>query len=345
MTMPDPSRPRKPPSRFWLFAPYVALLIAIAVWSGVWLGARASLIGRLDAAAERLRGEGYVVAWKSRAVGGYPFRLDMTLEQARFVEPSGWGLAAPKLEAQAYAYAPDHWLAVVDRGVTIERPKGGPVVVAGQMLRASVVGLADAPPRVSVEGVDLTFTPRPSGRPFPITYAQRLGLHMRPAGDDRVEGCLLLAGAKAAPGEWLGRIAGDRRLALIADVFASKTGAFAGRGWPDMARHWAAAGGAVDIAQAGLAAGPRRLGVGRGRLSVDADGSLDGALTVDITHAAGLMDDVGRSDGVDPLAAKAARAVIDARAVAGRRTLVDLTFQAGATTLGPVAMGPAPRAY
>ena len=344
MTMPDPDSPRKPPRRFWLFAPYVVLLVAAAVWSGVWLAARASLIGRLDAAAERLRGEGYVATWKSRAVGGYPFRLDVVIQEARLVEPSGWGLSAPRLEAQAYAYAPDHWLAVADQGVIIERPKGGPVAVAGRVLRASVVGVAQATPRVSVEGVDLTFTPQPGGRPFAITHAQQLGLHMRPSGEDRVEGYLLLAGANAAPGGWLSGIAGDRPLALVADGFVSQPAAFSGRDWPQMARHWAAAGGAVEIAQAGMAAGTVRLGVGRGRLSLDSDGSLAGGLALDIGRAPGVVDSLSRGR-VDPLAAKAAAAVIDARRATGRRTLVDLTFQAGATTLGPVAIGPAPRVY
>lgn len=345
MTMPDPDRSRKPPRRFWLFAPYVVLLVAAAIWSGVWLAARASLIGRLDAAAERLRGEGYVATWKSRAVGGYPFRLDMVIQQARLVEPSGWGLSAPRLEAQAYVYAPDHWLAVADQGVIIERPKGGPVAVAGRMLRASVVGVAHAPPRVSVEGVDLTFTPQPGGRPFAISHAQQLGLHMRPSGDDRVEAYLLLAGADATPGGWLSWIAGDRPLALVADLFASQAAAFSGRDWPQMARHWAAAGGAVEVVRAGMAAGPLRLGVGRGRLGLDPDGALDGALTLDIRRAPGLIDSMTRAGQIDPLAAKAAAAVIDARGATSRRAVADLTFQAGATTLGPVAIGPAPRVY
>jgi hypothetical protein len=343
MTMPDPKAPRKPPRRFWLFAPYGLLAIAVAVWSVVWLAERAGVERRMDAAAERLRGQGYAFDWKRRRIDGYPFRLDVTLDAPRVIEPSGWGLTAPTLKAQAFAYDLDNWIVVAAQGVTLRRPSGGAVVVTGQALRASFAGFTRSPPRVSVEGVALTFTPEAGGKAFCLAYAGRLGLHLRPSGDDGAEGYVLLENAKAPDGSLLGRIAGGRPFALISDLTASKTGAFAGRDWPAMARHWAAAGGAADIVRGGMAAGPLRLGVGRGQLGLDADGALNGALTLDLDRDPFLIDNL--SAAIDPLAAQAARAVIDARAQPGRPVLVDLGFQGGETTLGPVAVGPAPRLY
>ena len=61
----------------------------------------------MDAAVETLRAAGYEVSWKDRGIGGYPFRLNVTLTDARVRDRSGWALEAPRLEAQAFMHAPD----------------------------------------------------------------------------------------------------------------------------------------------------------------------------------------------------------------------------------------------
>src|SRR5581483_9023771 len=192
MTLHDPEPSRKPPRRFWLYAPYVAVLAGALVWSGVWVAARAGVARGLDEAAARLRAQGYAVAWKDRAIGGYPFRIDVTLDGLDVREPSGWGLAGPRLEAEAYAYHLDQWIAAAPQGVVLTRPGAGAVAVTGQVLRASVIGTGAAP-RVAVEGVKLVFTPQPGARPYPLASAERLGFYVRPLAGDRAEGLLRLA--------------------------------------------------------------------------------------------------------------------------------------------------------
>src|ERR1043165_6007216 len=102
MSMHDP-RHRGKPRRLGLYLPFAALIVAVAVWSGVWIWAKGRVEHSLDQARAGLGQAGYQLAWKSRHVGGYPFRLDVTLGDVGVREPSGWALMAPRIEAEAPA--------------------------------------------------------------------------------------------------------------------------------------------------------------------------------------------------------------------------------------------------
>jgi hypothetical protein len=310
MTMPEPTRPRKPPSRFWLFAPYVVVLIAAVAWSLYWLSLRGMVITRLDDAAQRLRAEGYVVDWKARRVSGYPFRLAVSLDAPRLVEPSGWGLSAPSLKAQAMAYVLDDWVLVAGDGVTLHRPAGGDVAVTGQALRASLAGFSRSPPRIAIEGVGLTFTPAPGGAPFSLVSAKGLGLYLRPSGEDGAEGYLRLEGASAPAPRLFGRLGNDQPFDLTADVEFTRKSAFQGQSWPAAARAWAAGGGTMSVVSGDFAAGPVKIKAVHGQARPDDKGRLAGDLALDF--------------GQGPL---------------------DLVFSNGSARLGRTVVGPAPRLY
>jgi hypothetical protein len=341
MTMPEPTASRKPPRRFWLFAPYVALVIVIVVWSLIWLGVRADVLSRMDAAADHLRAQGYVVDWTRRVADGYPFRLDVALDQPRFIEPSGWGLTAPKIKAQAYAYNLDNWIGVAADGVTLMRPKGGPVDIRAQALRASIAGFAHSPPRISIEGRAVVFRPRPGASPFPLTDAVQLGLHMRPSGVDGAEVLLLVSGGDAPREGLLGRITNGRGFTMIIDGLVSKASGFSGRDWPAKAAHWAASGGRITIAHAALASAPRQIALTKGDLSLDDKGALNGVLSLDLGRGLNAVDNFGG----DPNTAKSVKAVIEAQARLDRPVSVDVDFHGGMMHLGPITIGPAPKLY
>ena len=78
--MPEPDAPRKPPKRFWLYAPYVLLAVAAVGWSGWWVYGRGRIAAGLDAAAASAQAAGGELSWRTRRIGGYPFRFDVTLE-------------------------------------------------------------------------------------------------------------------------------------------------------------------------------------------------------------------------------------------------------------------------
>src|SRR4051794_22868045 len=107
MSVHDP-KPARKPRRLGLYAPFLLLLVAVLGWTAFWLWARGEARSRMDAAIADLTHAGYQIAWKERQIGGYPFRMDLTLTEASLREPSGWALESPRLEGEAYLYAPTH---------------------------------------------------------------------------------------------------------------------------------------------------------------------------------------------------------------------------------------------
>jgi hypothetical protein len=82
-----------------------------------------------------------------------------------------------------------------------------------------------------------------------------------------------------------------------------------------------------------------------GRLDVGWDGRLRGTVGLDLRQAPGLIRGLAEAKAIDAGAADQAITVAQARAAGGPVTQADLTFLAGATTFGPVAIGPAPKVY
>ena len=69
--------------------------------------------------------------------------------------PAGPGL--PSLKAEAYVFAPTHWVVAAPDGLTFTRPAGGPVTVTARLLRASVNGWDESAAATSRwQGDDLT---------------------------------------------------------------------------------------------------------------------------------------------------------------------------------------------
>ena len=121
--------------------------------------------------------------------------------------------------------------------------------------------------------------------------------------------------------------------------------AFAGATWPDAVRRWSDAGGRMNVRQAGLTAGDAVIGVNAGSLTAGSDGRLSGGLEVTLRQAPRGLAALSDAGLTAPEAAQAATVVVQARQGAGDAAQATLTFQAGRTTLGPVALGAAPRIY
>lgn len=84
--MPATKTSRKP-NRFWLFAPFVLLVIVIAAWTVYWFIARSLINQGIDdwIAAERERGAD--IEYASRTMGGYPFRFELDLSDPVYAGP------------------------------------------------------------------------------------------------------------------------------------------------------------------------------------------------------------------------------------------------------------------
>lgn len=346
MSVPDTPAPRKASRRPIYVAFGLAALFVILLSAG-WIWLRGQADARLDAAVQRLRDAGYEIAWKERTFRGYPFRLNIALTEARVRDRSGWALEAPVLEAQAFVHAPTSWLIAAPQGLTFVRPVGGPVRVEGKLIRASLTHLSNTPPNISFEGVDLRFQPTAGAQTFGLAAAERVEFHLRQAPSevgDEAGVWLSVKGGKAQLSGLLGRVAGDKPVSIEWDGRMSKISAFRGRDWPDAVRTWVRAGGTMRVQRAGLTAGDALLGANSGRLGVGSDGRLTGVMDVSLRQAPRALGVIGAAGAIPQDRADAAAAVTTARQT-GDLARVSLNFEAGQTTLGPVAIAPAPKVY
>jgi hypothetical protein len=316
MTLPD-SPPRRKSRNLGLFLPWLLALLLIAGWSVAWVRLRGEAVTRMDAAVAQLRARGYPVSWQTRTVTGFPFRLDVTLTEPRIGEPSGWALAMPLLKSEAYIYRLDQWMLVAPSGVTVSRPDGGPVSVRARALRASLGGFGATPPRLSIEGVDVTVDTPPGGKPSMIRSAERLELHTRPGPDDQGGVLFKVEGARLRLKGLPARIAQDRPVSMTWDLVLSKMSGFRGDSWPSAVRHWRNGGGVLTVRAAELHGGDAVLTGSGGPLTVGLDGRLEGRLNAELKAAEG-----------------------DGQSFHG-----PVTLEGGEARIGPITLGPSPRVF
>lgn len=346
MSLPDPASPRKL-SRLGLYGPIVALLLLVAGFSAGWVWARSETQTQMDAGVAQLKRAGYEIAWKERKIGGYPFRLNVTLTEPTVRHSSGWALEAPRLEGQAFMHAPTTWVIAAPGGLTFVRPESGPVRVSGKLIRASLNRLNLTPPNLSFEGVGLTFQAAAGAQPFGLLGAERVEIHLRRAPREVGDEAGLWLSVKngiAQNSGLLGQIADRKAISIEWDGRLSKIDTFKGRDWPDAVRNWVTAGGRMSVKRAGLTAGEAVIGVNSGSLGVGSDGRLSGILDVSLSQAPRTLGIMGARGAIPLDRATAAVDVVIARTT-GDLARANLNFEAGQTTLGPVAIALAPRVY
>lgn len=327
-----------------LYIPFAIALVAIIAWSGFWIYVRGQAGQRMDIAVEQMRKAGYEVTWAERRITGYPFRLNVTLKDARIREPSGWALATPDLESQAYLHGLGTWVIAAPQGMTFTRPVGGPVNVTGQVIHASLSHLDQPLPNFSFVGTKLAFAPAAGAQPFALSAADKVEFHLRPGPDDQAAVMFKVDAGKAQLSGLFARLAGDKPISIVWDSILSKVSALKGGGWADAVRAWSTAGGVVSVRQAGVTAGEAVIGAQSGTLGVGYDGRLTGSMDVSLREAPKALGAMAETGVIRPEAAIAAAAVAAARQN-GDLARANITFQAGQTTLGPVAVGPAPKVY
>ena len=330
--MPEPSQSRQPqtPRRFWLWAPYVAVAVALVAWSGVWWMETLRLRRTLTDQAALWQSQGYAMAWDSLRIDGWPFRLHITLAGFKAGEPSGWALTAPSLEAVSLPYAPDHWVMAAPQGLVVTRPGKGALNVSGQSIRASVVGLGGGAPRLSFEGLNLSLAPAPGAQAGAFSAADRLELHLQPGPDDQAALLVRLDKARLDPAANLARLAPT--VDLVWDARLSRVSALKGRDWTSAVRAWTTAGGTMTVADAALTLDHVALQGSGGPLSVGDDGRLRGTVGLKVTKGGGLSLGGLRLGGVN----------VGGLAFTGG---MPLQFQDGRAGLGAFPIGPAFKVY
>ncbi|MDZ4373269.1 MAG: DUF2125 domain-containing protein, partial [Phenylobacterium sp.] len=183
---------------------------------------------------------------------------------------------------------------------------------------------------------------------FSLQSAERVEFHVRRApaevGDEAGVWLSVKDGKGGQFGGLLGRVAGDKPISIEWDGRLSKASALKGDSWPGLIRSWSSAGGRMSVKRGGLTAGDALIGVNSGSLGVGLDGRLSGVLDVSLRQAPQALAQIGASGAIPPDRAAAAAAVAQARET-GDVARATLNFEAGQTTLGPVAIAPAPKVY
>ncbi len=336
--------PARKPRRLGLWAPFALALVGFLILSGVWFWMSGEVARRMDEARARVTDSGWTMAWRHRSVSGFPFRLDVKLDDVKVREPSGWGLSVPSLNAEAFVFTPTHWVAFAPDGATIIRRKGGPLIVRARVLRASVSEASAAPPRISVEGLGLAFSVPAGAEPFLLRSATEFHLHTKAGPDNQGAIYVEIDGAFARLTGLLARIADGRPSSLVLDAIFTDASALRGRDWTAAQRSWARSGGQLNVRRVRIAAGQAEIDSRAGTVGVGGDGRLRGGLDLVLRHAPRTIGAMGAEGALPPETTRAA-ATLAGAVQDGPLVSLPLSFQAGRTTLGPLAIGPAPRIY
>ena len=340
MTHNDAAPSRKAPQkakRSRLFTPLILAALVAGGWSYGWFWLRGQAEQRMDAQAADLKSRGYDLSWGARTFSGFPFRMNLDFTDVRVAEPTGWAVRAPQLKGEAEIFDLTHWVLVAPQGVVLTRPEAGDVTITGQALRASISHIKEYPPRMSVEGVKLTFTPAPGSKPFQLVSADNMQLHVRGGPDDQGAIFFKAGGAKTAFTGLLGRIAQDKTASMLLETRLSHVSQLRGRNWEAAVKQWSAAGGQITFQQSQLLAGDAEGKAESGVLSVDSQGRLTGALEVAIKE---------RVKPGHPIR-NAQQALAAAAQAVGQEPVIEasLKFENGRSFLGMIDTGPAPTVY
>jgi len=338
-------------SRRGLFAPFIIVGVLLAAWTGWWFYLTSQIETRLEGQVEALRQDGWTVTHAAVTTTGWPFRARVSIPHADILAPSGHGIAAPELVAEANAWNPDRWVVVAPDGLTLTRAGKGKVGIGGDGLRLSVSQLDARFPDLRAEMIRPTFTAHADAEPFPIASAERIQLETRPhltdgqPSSDEMDVLFVLTEARGRPGGPVEGATRQGRLTAQVEATIGEASQLRGMDSAGVFAAWTAAGGRFTGVRGRLQAGDSTAILSSDALLAGADGRLQGSLAVTaerpMAAIAGLAG--SRSGAVNRAGAAGAAA---ATAASGERP-VDLVvqFRDGRTWLGPFALAPAPRLF
>jgi hypothetical protein len=338
-------------SRRGLAVPFMIVGLLLAVWTGWWFWLTDQVETRLAAQVEVLKQDSWTISHGPVRTTGWPFRTRVSIAQPDILAPSGHGVSAPELVAEASAWNPDHWVVVAPDGLTLTRAEKGRIAIGGDGLRFSISRLGDRFPDLRAEMIRPTFTALEGAEPFPIASAERIQLETRPhltdgvASTDELDVLFRLVEARGRPG---GPVEGATRQGMLsADIEGTIVGASRLRGMDSAGvfSAWTKAGGRFIAVRGRLKAGDSTALISSDALAAGPDGRLQGALALTAEQPMAAIAGLARSQSgaVNRLGAAGAAAATGAT---GERP-VDLVvqFRDGRTWLGPFALAPAPRLF
>lgn len=275
-------------SRFWLYTPFVLLLLLAIAWSVAWFVIRGRTAEALDGwiAAEGRKGREWTCG--DRTIVGYPFRIEIvcnSLDLKRGAVSASFG----RTEAVAQVYQPRRVIVEVAGPL---RVSDGTVTVNGRwdLLQASIntsqsglqrLSLAANAPQVTVTGL---------GGGEIAGSGKHLELHVRPNPSRRAE----LAGDVAASVTEARipildtLVGGPEATNLNADVTVTQADGFKGGTIAEELELWRNAGGKLDVLMLSATKGARQIET-KGELRLDDQHRPAGQLTIAAAGLDGLL--------------------------------------------------------
>jgi len=284
-------------SRFWLYAPFVLLLLAAVAWTVAWFVIRGRAAEALDGwlAAEAQAGRQWTC--QDRRIGGYPFRIEIicgSLDLKQGAVAASFG----RVESVAQVYQPRFIITEIDGPLTVT---DGVVTVQAKwdLLQTSVHASPGGLQRLSLvaEGPNVTVKGLALGEL--ASTSQHLELHVRPNPSRRAEKAYdtALSVKQARIPVLDSLVGGSEATDLDSDFTVTQAEGFRGRPVAQEMERWRAAGGKLDVLMLSLAKGPRRVEA-KGDLRLDELHRPAGQLNIAAAGLDGLLGNVmGRRNG------------------------------------------------
>lgn len=162
----------------------VAIVVAIAAYTGLWFYLARDLEHRTVAALTALNGGGVRAFCEEPEARGYPFRIGVFC-RAVFYEnvKDGVSIRAGAFRSAAQIYQPFKAVGELDGPAAVLLPVGGALEVEWESLRASARLAKPLPERVSFEGRRLIVSHQ-EGDATPLATAESFQLHARQSDTD-----------------------------------------------------------------------------------------------------------------------------------------------------------------
>ncbi len=368
-----------PPARRSRAWKYILLLVVVLAltgsWIGLWYYAAETTEETIAGWRAREAKVGRIHSCGTQSIGGFPFRIEVRCDRAGLqlngTEPP-LELKTADILIAAQIYQPTLLIGEFTGPLTIAERGRPPNIVANWGLgQTSVRGSPKAPERVSIVLGDATLDRMGAAGAEAMVKAKRIELHGRmaegsAADNPAIEFVLRLAAASLPAVHPLATAPID------ADVTAMLRGLkdFSPKPWPVRFREMQAAGGRIDVTQARIAQG-ETIAVGKGALTLNARGRLEGQLRLTVSGLQPFLNTLGvgrnapAAPAVDKLAGALDRLAPGLGGIArqhagatiaagigmlGEQTILEgkpavalpLRFSDGAMYLGPIPIGQTP---
>lgn len=278
-------------SRFWLYTPFVLLLLVAVAWSVAWFFIRNRAGDMLDSwlAAEAAQGRQWTCP--DRTIAGYPFRIELVCPTFA-LKQGAVNASFGRVEAIAQVYQPRLVIAEIGGPLTVTDGKAN-VQSTWDLLQASIHATPTGFQRLSLAATNPKLTISGLAPQAITTSGQRLEMHLRPnpsrVPEKAYDAALAIRQANIPFIDAL--IGGNELTDLNADVTVTQADGFRGRPIAQELERWRVAGGTLDILALSAAKGPRRMEA-KGNLSIDAEHRPTGQMSASAAGLDGLLSNI-----------------------------------------------------